>query len=298
MVYYRLAGWDVGFPGPLPELGSYEISGIEPGMPVVLKSTPAPQRLTCRTIGWVGGEERQVVNWSAPPGILLRVTGGSDFYILPGGLGFVRVDKAEMAEQKSTAPLAPLTGLDLEILLGPAIVLALALRGTWCLHASAALFKHHLVAFLGESGEGKSTLAAYLAEAGEPDWRRVADDILPVTANANGVGAWPHFPQRKLPMQAQPGPDLPERLPLDCICVLTPANVEDRPELQRLTSAQAMQTFLGHTAGARLFDTSLLAEHLAFCAQAAEQVPVYRLIYPHRKDALPEVMELLEYAVG
>ena len=65
-----------------------------------------------------------------------------------------------------------------EALLGPPLVLALALRDTWCLHASAVEYGGRVIAFLGESGAGKSTLAAYLA--GQPGVRRVADDILPV----------------------------------------------------------------------------------------------------------------------
>jgi hypothetical protein len=50
---------------------------------------------------------------------------------------------------------------------------------------------------------------------------------------------------------------------------------------------------LRHTAGTRLFEPALLENHLAFSAAAGGKVPVYRLDYPHRKDALPEIKELL-----
>ncbi len=43
-----------------------------------------------------------------------------------------------------------------------------------------------------------------------------------------------------------------------------------------------------------MFDASLLAKHLNFSVQVAKQIPVYQLKYPHRREALPLVMELLE----
>ncbi len=181
---------------------------------------------------------------------------------------------------------------DRQILLGPALVLALALRGTWSLHASAAIYKDALILFLGESGQGKSTLAAYLAN--EAGWRLAADDILPVTMGTDGVTAWPRFPQLKLPVDAQPGPGLPEQLSISKVCVLSGAGEDEMPALERLPASQAIQAFLGHTAGTRLFTPELLGKHLAFCSQAAERAPVYRLTYPHRWDALPIVKDLLE----
>ena len=47
-----------------------------------------------------------------------------------------------------------------EALLGPALNLALAWRGVWCLHAGAVLHDGQVIVFLGVSGSGKSTLAA------------------------------------------------------------------------------------------------------------------------------------------
>jgi hypothetical protein len=293
MPYYRPAGQDFYFFHPVPELEPFELTGTEQAAFVprlFLKnkyipgsSVPPPLTLSCKTVGWVGGEQREVESWSAPPGTILKVAGGSDFYIAPGGQAIVRADETK-----------EMTDLDREILVGPALVLALALRGTWCLHASAARMGEATVAFLGESGQGKSTLAASLADTNSPDWCLVADDILPVTMDSTGVYVWPHFPQLKLPLDAQPGPGLPERLPLNRICVLTQADKDDSPDLQLLPRAKAVQTLLSHTAGARLFDPALLAGHLAFCGEVVGQVPVYRLMYPHRRDALRTVKHLLE----
>jgi hypothetical protein len=43
-----------------------------------------------------------------------------------------------------------------------------------------------------------------------------------------------------------------------------------------------------------MFNAELLAKHLQFSAQAATQVTGYKLVYPHRREALPMIKELLE----
>ena len=291
MPWYRIAGQEIFFSCPASNLYLYKIAD---GNDVLTAPPPVSSSLalTCQTVGWVGGEQREVETWSASPGVLLKVAGGSDFYIAPRGRGILRVDGGESDCPSSRTAQSDL--LDREILVGPALVLALAQRGTWCLHASAASFNGRLTAFLGESGQGKSTLAEYLDTDGGPEWRRIADDILPVTFDSSVVQVWPHFPQLKLSQMSQPGPGLPDHLPLDRICVLSRAELDQGPSLQLLSAREAMQAVVSHTAGTRLFDPSLLAGHLAFCAGVARQVPVYKLAYPHRRDALPAVRKLLE----
>jgi hypothetical protein len=154
------------------------------------------------------------------------------------------------------------------------------------------MYQNTTIAFVGESGQGKSTLAAYLSTSS--NWHLVADDILPVRMNAGGVNALPHFPQLKLPIEAQPGPGLPEHLPLTKLCVLTSAGQDTMPELRLLPPNLAIQALLRHIAGTRMFTPEMLGKHLSFCSLAASQVSVYELTYPHRKDILPRVKELLE----
>ena len=294
MAFYRLAGQDFHFPYFIPELDPFESPCIEP-TDTGAQSLPASYNLSNNTFGWVGNAQRLVELWSAPPGSLLKVAGGSDFYIAPGGQSIVRVQASHRrAESWEEPPLACLTGLDRDILLGPSLVLALAQREVWCLHASAAAWQGRTFAFLGESGAGKSTLAASLSHTGTLDWRLVADDILPVTLETAGVTAWPRFPQLKLPVEAQPGPALPEHIPLDRLVLLMVASEAQQPELIPLSCSQAAQALLGQTAGVRLFDLDLLSVHMAFCARAGEALSTYQLTYPHRPEALPIVKELLE----
>ena len=292
MVGYRIAGQEFYFSCPVPELQPFEICDRE--HTELSSPIPAALRLSCRTVGWVGEEQREVECWSAPPGTRLRVAGGRDFYIAPDGRAIVPVDETKARAAQNLKALFSLSRLDREILAGPALVLALALRGTWCLHASAATFQDSLIVFLGESGQGKSTLAAYLTTAESSSWQLVADDILPITISTGEMVAWPRFPQLKLPSQAQPGVDLPEQFLVSKVCVLMDANKGDMPGMQLLPAGQSAQAYLSHIAGTRLFEPELLAKHLTFCTQAAGRVPVYQLAYPHQWEALPRLREDLE----
>jgi hypothetical protein len=206
-------------------------------------------------------------------------------------------EEGEAAAEAAAPPSelrSTLSELDRQILLGPALVLALAMRGAWCLHASAVAFRGQCAVLLGDSGFGKSTLAAFLSDAGQPDWVLVADDIVPLAEDASKIEVLPRFPQPKLPIDEPPGLALPERLPLAHLFALAQRDDEGRPDLQLLPPSEAVQTLVRHTAGSRLFVPELLARHLSFCARATEQVPVYRLSYPHRRDVLPAVKSLLE----
>ncbi len=231
--------------------------------------------------GWVAGLQRGVEVYGGAGDYLLKIEECGEYYITHYGESIGKWNQPR-----------ELSRLDREILLGPVIVFALALKNVWSLHASAAGYGQNVIAFLGESGMGKSTLAAYLSQ--NAGWRLVADDILPVTGRPDGLAAYPHFPQLKLSPSAQPGVGLPERLPLDMIFELSPVASDALPEFKQLPLEQAVRVLLSHTAGTRLFDDTLLEAHLAFCAQAVESTPVYRLKYPHSRDALPKVKDMLE----
>jgi len=181
-----------------------------------------------------------------------------------------------------------------EALVGTALILALALRGVWCLHASAVAVDGQAVALLGESGYGKSTLAAYLASDPDLPWRRAGDDVLPVAMTQAGLVALPHFPQLKLAPDAQPAAGLPQSLPLQAVYVLAgPAQGSGGVAVEPLGTAEASLALVRHTVAARLFDRELLAQHLGFCAGASASLPLHRMFYPHRWDVLPQVREAI-----
>lgn len=282
MKWYRLAGQEFQFPCPVLELTPFEARPTDGDTSASLSASnslqaaPASLTLLAQTDGLVGSAIRHVETWSAPSGYILKATGGGNFYIAQDGKSIQRIGNDE-----------PWPQLDREILVGPVLVLALALRETWSIHASAIVCNGCAILFVGDSGLGKSTLAGFLAGS----LSLISDDILPVTMNVSGLICWPHFPQLKLPLSAQPGPSLPESLPVSHICLLDQAK---QISLQQLSPSDATQTLLRHTAGTRLFPPDLLSKHLAFCAQAGSKIRVLRVAYPRRMDALPDVQKLLE----
>jgi hypothetical protein len=285
--HYRISGNDFNFAYQTPELLSFINSAMEMERnltnPFPFYSFPEDEYLKLVSVaeGWMVDTRRMIEVYESPKGYSLRVEGCSGFFITVHGETIHKQDSQKELSQ-----------LDREVLLGPALVLALTLRNVWSLHASAAMYKDNVFVFLGESGLGKSTLAGYLSKC--PGWRLVADDILPVKMEGDELNALPHFPQLKFPMDAQPGVDLPEHLPLKNICVLEYADSAQMPALLRMTTGQGVQALLGHIAGTRMFSPDLLTKHLRFSTQAAKHVPAYRIIYPHRRDALPLVRDFLE----
>lgn len=293
MTCYRLAGQEFKFLQPVPGLQPFLVSTdqrtaekavplVKPpdGMSEETMSFALPGDLVCQTTGWVGGGLRGVKVYTHEAGTRLEIDGAGGYFISRAG---------QTIGKENT--LGELTRLDYEVLIGSAFTLALAMRGVWSLHASAAIYQGNLVVFLGESGQGKSTLAGYLNEAG---WERVADDVLPVKNLPGGLAAFPRYPQLKLDEGSQPWRHLPEQLPIRSLCLLQPAASRIPPAITPLAAGETAMALLARTAGTRLFDAELLKQHLAFCTETAPRVAGFRLTYPHSIEALPAVKELLE----
>lgn len=244
---------------------------------------------TYRGLGLVGGAERHVACRSGPRGYLIDVEDADRFWVSPEGTAIARL-------ASDNRP----SGLEIEIALGPALVLTLALRSRFCLHASAAAHGDRIVAFCGLSGSGKSTLAAQLQRQAGLAWRRVADDILPVWSRTDGPTALPHFPQLKLSVDAQSGLSWPPLMPLAAVYIL-PDEADSRhlpsakvsPAIRDLTAKEAMLDLVRHTVASRLFDARLAASHMAACTSLAKSVRVAHLDYPHQETAILSVREAI-----
>ncbi|MEM9552693.1 MAG: hypothetical protein AAGC60_00420 [Acidobacteriota bacterium] len=217
------------------------------------------------------------------------------------GLGSFRV-AADGRSIRWRAAGSTVDELAAEAVLGPPLVLALALQGVFCLHASALAVGdaegERIVAFLGDSGAGKSTLAATIAalsSGGLNAWRDVrlaADDILPWWPGPDL--ALPRFPQLKYPTDQQPSLRLPERLPFAELVLLEPAPPDGRVVDTRLSRHQGALALLRHSVASTLFHKSLLGRHFDACSALAATVPMRRLRVPRRPEALVEVFERLE----
>jgi hypothetical protein len=177
-----------------------------------------------------------------------------------------------------------------ELLLGAPLLLALALRGTFCLHASAVLLPEGAVAFLGESGAGKSTLARELHRHG---LARVADDLLLVGAGKEvdePPVALPRFPQPRLA-----GIDQPAAAPVEAriAAIYLLGGPAARVERRRISTVDATLSLARHTVAARLFAPELLARHLAFVGSLAAATPLRHLRYPWRPGGTEAVAEAI-----
>lgn len=181
-----------------------------------------------------------------------------------------------------------------QCILGAPFALLAAQQDTWMLHASAAIYQGELVAFVGKSGRGKSTLAAFLDQ--QPGWSRVADDMLPISRRDGGVDALPRFPQLKLSNANQPSLAHPERLPLHAIYHLEASGkAENTISIEPIAPARAATIIVGQTAIAKLFDKSLMTAHLDFVHHLASTIPARALEYPRQLDCLPSVAGMLEH---
>lgn len=174
--------------------------------------------------------------------------------------------------------------LNLEVLTGPVLMLLLAQFNCFSLHAGAVSTAHGVIAFIAESGVGKSTLSADVSE----DWAQCADDIAPLKINHSEVELLA-YPQLKLPLaQARMATQLP--MPLTAIFRLT-KEASDEIQFKQLSSSQAMLEVVRHTVAAKLFNFRQLEQHLIFAKNLSSLLPVYEVSYPRKLDALPELRE-------
>jgi hypothetical protein len=234
--------------------------------------------------GWIGGETRTFRCRIAPQGRRLDIEGMGSCWIAANGSSAVwRGSAVDMSENLLTEAVLA------------AMVQALALQNVFCLHASAVTVHDAAVAFIAESGSGKSTLAAFLDSDRGNDWLRMADDALPAELSSSTPHVLPHFPQLKLPPEAQWPLAKPGRVALKAIYCLEPVPpASSRPQIQPLSRKAATLALIQQTHAARLFDARLLQAHLDFCAQVAARIPVKRLIYPHDHALLPRVRDVIQ----
>ena len=284
---YCLAGHVIATDTEIPALRPFAAgSPGRRGWPAVVRPSGAQTQVR-RVRGWVAGHDSAV-----------SLSRSGDSYLLAvDELPPVAVDRAGCRVLPvETGPGDP-AGRLVEVVLGPGLMLSLALGGTFALHAAAAARGARTVVLLGESGAGKSTTGRALGAV--PGFARVADDVLPVAAGCGGLVALPHYPQLKVSAAEQYPAAAAERVAIAAIVVLAPdATGRSGVALEPLGERDAFLALARHTVAARLFDAALLERHAAFCATVAETTPVLRLAFPRRLDALPETTTRLAALLG
>ena len=200
-------------------------------------------------------------------------------------------------------------------------------RGTLALHASAVTTSQGAVAFLSNSGNGKSGLAAALVQAG---CALLSDDILPLAPAGERWTASPGFPvMRMWPDEADfflgGHSDLPrvhpagekrrvfigragwgafEPQPQPLACLVVP---ERRPQdtpgsqvsLTPISPRDGVIEIVRYSFSARLVQAAgLQPQRLHSIARLARQVPLLRLSYPSGFHYLPGVAAEILSAVS
>ena len=201
-------------------------------------------------------------------------------------------------------------------LLGRALSFALVKQGLEPLHATAIVLEGEALAFLGESGYGKSSLAAGFLGDG---YRLLTDDLLLISQLSGRPEAMPGPPRIKLfPWVARRclrmtdvgvpmtnGSDkmvLPlgehhhqsRPAPLRTIYVLSgPREVfrKQRISIATLSPREALVELMRHTFNYVVTDPKRLQRLFSKSLQLASRVPVKRISYPRDLSLLPEVRE-------
>ena len=189
-----------------------------------------------------------------------------------------------------------------EALLGPLLLHALAHRRVFVMHASALQrVDAAAVLFTANSGVGKSTLARTAQTSG---WRRIADDLLPISASDGKAWVLPHLQQPKLAAEDQYPVDAPGALPLVGFVEIRRGAA---PGLKRLGATATLERVLRNTVATRVFSRNSLRAHLEFCRQIASAVAqgdllAAELTIADRPEDIPgavsEALGLLESALA
>ena len=169
--------------------------------------------------------------------------------------------------------------LNLEVVTGPALIILMARRKTYCMHAGAVSTPYGNIAFIAESGLGKSTLSAHES----PQWRQLSDDILPIRLR-NRKAFLSDYPQLKL-RNAHVEEPVRSELELNLIVRLS-ADQPQQPEFRRMSNTEAMLEIVRHTVAAKLFDQKQMTQHTSYAKRLCLDVPIVELSYPRDLEKL------------
>jgi hypothetical protein len=239
-------------------------------------------------------------------GYLLRFPNSADFTVSPDG----------------TSIRGYATGnTDTEIvrhdLVAQVLPRVLSHRGELVLHASAVSTPQGAVAFIGNTGTGKSTIAASFSSSGHSP---VSDDCLVVDTAGEGPRVAPTFrgprlwpdsaavmvgPEDLSTLPSESGGkvslptitkaewDHPGALRLKAAFVLHPKRDGSlgSPVLEELSPAQALMTFVEQSFQLDITHRPSQERRLELFSQLANQLPTYRLEYPQEYSCLDQVKQ-------
>jgi len=202
-------------------------------------------------------------------------------------------------------------------LLGSAFGVLLHQRQVLPLHANALVFSGRAVAFLGASGAGKSTMAAWFHDRGYPI---LTDDVCAVSMEAGLPIVQPGIPRLRLWRDALEASgrtaehfersfdeddkyNVPTRLeawsdplPLGAIYHLEASDQNPpAPSIERLTGLEAADRLIANTyRGGYLAELGGIAHHFTTCADLAGRIPIFSVRRQWGLEHYEEQLSLLE----
>jgi hypothetical protein len=186
----------------------------------------------------------------------------------------------------------------------------LVARGVEPLHATSVVIDGMAIAILGNSGYGKSTLAASLMRMGH---RLLTDDVLVLKISESGVLAHPSLARlklhpdsadaafarrRSLPMNTftdkmilplEPSEHAARPVPLRAIYAIPSAAGSTRISIRRARGRRSLLELIRNSFTAVTTARRRLEQQFRFAARLAQAVPIRVLSYPRQLDRLPEV---------
>lgn len=187
----------------------------------------------------------------------------------------------------------------------------LLLRGVESLHATSVVVDGSALAFIGDGGYGKSTLAAAFMGLGYP---LLTDDVLVLDFSGNRVLGHPSLARiklvpesadavfgrrRALPMNTftdkmilplTPTEHVAHPVPLRAIFALPSGSSCEEISIRRARGHGALIPLIKNTFQPTLYSRRRLEQQFRFASRLVRMVPVNLLSYPRRMDLLPEVV--------
>lgn len=237
--------------------------------------------------------------------------GGNYFRGMVDGLGEFSV------EEGREIIFEPASGVDESLIrpliLGPIMSILLRQRGLLVLHASSFAANGQAVAFMGDSGWGKSTLVESFHSRG---YSILTDDVMAIDTNSGSPMVIPGFPQVKLwPDSATAIGHAPESLPrlnpqtsklahrltsgflrqplpLKRIYILA---FGDRPKILPLQPQASFVELVRHSRAVKLLSNpKFVSSHFHQCQNLVSNISLCRLQRQRSLAALPEIIKLIE----
>lgn len=237
-------------------------------------------------------------------GYILRFPGLADFQVSRDG-ECITCTPAIGVEDKTSQHLY----------LNQVLPLALSRKGKLLFHASAVDIGGSAIAFVGESGRGKSTLAASFATSG---YRFLTDDGLMIEADRGDYQVMPSHPSIRLWQDSEEAlitAEVPMAPSLDftskgrflagefipfCESPLRLGKVyflgdgsASQITFQEVAPAAALIELVKHSFLLDIEEQNLLATHFDELSKLANLPIYYRLDYPRRYEELPDIRQAI-----